>query len=151
GGAGDLVHDVDLAGGVVAAAPGAHHQTAVGQPVHAGDLRFEALGTQVGQGVVGAYGVEREAVAGRVPDALALLAARGGHPDHSGIGAQCRVRDGLEAGGTRRLPGEVEHLVTAALEVVDAQCVHALGELHGAVLGLGAVQSVVVDDELVVD
>lgn len=67
------------------------------------------------------------------------------------VGAQRLVRHGREGVGAGRPPGEGELLSAAALEVVDAQRVRALGEFDGAVLGFGAVQPVVVDHHLVVD
>ena len=76
GGAGDVVEQVHLAEFALAGAtPGADGQPAVGQPVHAGDLWFEARGAQVGQRVVGVHAGQRQAVARRLGDALAFLAA----------------------------------------------------------------------------
>ncbi len=61
---GDVVEQIHLPElALPAAAPGAHGQAAVRQPVHAGDLRFEAGGPQVGQRVVGVDPGERQAVA----------------------------------------------------------------------------------------
>lgn len=118
---GDVVEEVHLAGHVLGAAPRGERQPPVGQPVHAGDLRFEAVRAQVGEVEVGAHIGERQSVTGAVRAGFALLTARRGDPDDPGVGAQGLLRDDREAVRARGFPGEGQLLVAAALEVVDAE------------------------------
>lgn len=61
---GDVVEQIHLPEfALPAATPGADGQSAIRQPVHAGDLRFETVGAQVGQRVVGVHSGQRQAVA----------------------------------------------------------------------------------------
>jgi hypothetical protein len=151
GRAGGTVHDVHLAEELVAATPGADDQPAVGGPGHPGDLRLEAGGPQVGQRVAGVHRIQREAVSRRVGHALARLVPGCGHADDAGVRAQHRVGYHGELRRTRRLPRQGELLAAAGLEVLHPQRVVPLRQRDHAVLGRGAVQPVVVDDEGVVD
>ena len=154
----DLVEDVDLArlrvrdpaAGADVARGGQDH-AAVRQEVHAGDLRLEGRRADVGQRVVRVDRVQAQAVAGRVGGALAVLVARGGDAHDAGLGGEDAARDDHEAAGARGAPLELEDLVEAGLDVVDAELVVARGQRDGAVLGRVAVQAVVVDDDVAVD
>ncbi|CAM5358206.1 hypothetical protein SGRIM128S_03555 [Streptomyces griseomycini] len=92
-----------------------------------------------------------QAVAGAVLAADALLAAGRGDAHDSGVGAQRRVGHEGEVRGAGWLPLKGELLTAARLEVLDAQRVRTGGQVDGAVLGIGAVQAVVVDDLPVTD
>jgi hypothetical protein len=151
----DAAQAPDLAGlrrrvrAAVLIAPGEHEQV-VAHPVEAGDLRLEAGWAQVHEVVSGVDVVQRQAVAGRVA-AHALLVPGGGDPHDAGVGAERRVGDDAERARAGRPPAQPQLLLAARLEVLDAELVDALVQLDVAVLVLGAVEAVVVDDELIVD
>ena len=146
----------DLAGGrdaarvAVVVAPGEDEQV-VAHPLEAGHLRLEAGRPQVDEVVGGVDAVERQPVAGRVDLTLALLGPRGRDAHDARVGAQRGGRDDGEGAVTGLAPAQVQLLVAAGLEEVDAQRVHAGGQLHRPVLVLRAVEPVVVDHERVVD
>ena len=97
---------------------------------------WKPVGPQVGQRVAGVHAGQRQAVAGRVAGALALLAARARSPARRrrrcSAPSWARVTNDGRAG---RLPLQGDLLAAAALEVVDAQRVVAGGQGDGAVLG----------------
>ncbi|CAM5704348.1 hypothetical protein SCALM49S_01946 [Streptomyces californicus] len=94
---------------------------------------------------------EGQPVAGGVEHALALLAARSRHPYDIGVGAQRGVRHDREVPGARRLPLKGDLLTAGAVEMINAQSMVTGRQLRGALLGLGTVQSVVIDDGGAVD
>ncbi len=149
--AGDVVQQVDLAGDVVGATPRRDGQPAVGHPVHRRHLGLEALGAQVGERVVGVHVGQGHPVARRVGAALALLAARCRDAHDVGLGAQDRVGHDLEAGRTRWPPLQRHLLLARGVEVFDEQGVGSCRQEGRALLRLGGVQAVVVDDDLAVD
>jgi hypothetical protein len=142
----DVVEQVHLAEHTLpGAAPGGDGQPAVRQPVHAGDRRLEAVGTQVRQRVVGMHVDQRQAVTRRVGDALALLAAWRGDARDLGVGAQHRGGHDGEVGRAGRSPRQGEPLVEVAVPVLDAQGVVAGGQVDRTVLRRRPVQAAVVD------
>ena len=156
--AGDVAEDEDLTrlrvrdpAARADVARGGDDHAAVGQEVHARDVRLEARRAQVRQVVVRVDRLQAQAVAGRVGGALAELAARGGHAHDVGLGGEDGGRDEHEVARARDLPVQAQDLVAAGLDVVDAQLVEAGRQRDGAVLGLLAVEPVVVDQEGVVD
>ena len=142
--------ELDVALVVAVAAPGQDEQV-LAVPLQSRDLRLEAVGTQVHEVVGGVDRVELEAVTGGLVLALALLEAGGGDAGDPLLGAQCRAGDQREVGVAGTAPHQGELLAAAGLEEVDDEVVVAGGQRGAAVLGLGTVKAVVVDDDLVVD